>query len=57
MCKPILGIDNRKNKNVRNTIKNIRNNSPILSEMEKNGEIKIAGAIYDMDNGKVSFLN
>jgi carbonic anhydrase len=43
--------------NVKNTIKQIRLNSPILKEMEDNGEIKIVGALYDMDNGKVSFIN
>jgi len=42
--------------NVNNTIAEIRNQSPILKEMEENGEIQIVGAIYDMDNGQVSFL-
>jgi carbonic anhydrase len=42
--------------NVKNTIDQIRINSPILKEMEDNGEIKIVGAIYDMDNGKVDWL-
>ena len=42
--------------NVENTIEKIRNESPILKEMEEKGEIKIVGAIYDMDNGKVNFL-
>lgn len=42
--------------NVRNTINEIRMNSPILKEMEEKGEIKIAGAVYDMDNGKVDFI-
>lgn len=42
--------------NVENTMAQIRINSPILKEMEDNGEIKIVGAIYDMDSGKVSFL-
>jgi len=42
--------------NVQNTINQIRLNSPILKEMEDNGEIKIVGAVYDMDNGKVSWL-
>ncbi|MBX2961208.1 MAG: carbonic anhydrase [Cyclobacteriaceae bacterium] len=37
--------------NVRNTIIQIRANSPILKEMEDNGEIKIVGAVYDMDTG------
>jgi carbonic anhydrase len=43
--------------NVRNTVAQIRKNSLILKEMEDAGEIKIVGAIYDMDNGKVSFLD
>jgi carbonic anhydrase len=43
--------------NVKLTIENIRKESPVLSEMEKNGEIKIVGAYYDMDNGKVSFFD
>jgi carbonic anhydrase len=43
--------------NVRNTVEKIRLESPILKEMEDKGEIKIVGAIYDMDNGKVEFLN
>lgn len=43
--------------NVMNTIAEIRKRSPILKEMEDNGEIKIVGAVYDMDNGKVDFMN
>jgi len=43
--------------NVQNTIKQIRLNSPILKEMEDKGEIKIVGAIYDLDDGKVTFLD
>jgi len=42
--------------NVKNTVQQIRTNSPILKEMEDKGEIKIVGALYDMDNGKVSWL-
>lgn len=43
--------------NVRNTIEKIREESPILKEMEEKGEIKIVGAVYDMDDGSVDFLN
>ncbi len=43
-------------RNVRNNIDQIRNNSPILKEMEDKGEIKIVGAVYDMDNGNVAWL-
>lgn len=42
--------------NVQHTVEQIRLKSPILKEMEDNGEIKIVGAVYDMDNGKVDFL-
>lgn len=43
--------------NVKNTMAEIRANSPIMKEMEDNGEIKVVGAIYDLDTGEVSFLN
>lgn len=43
-------------KNVINTIAQIRLNSPTIKEMEDKGEVKIVGALYDMDNGKVTFL-
>lgn len=43
--------------NVKNTLNEIRMKSPILKEMEDKGEIKIVGAVYDMDNGKVEWLN
>lgn len=42
--------------NVKNTIQQIRTKSQILKEMEEKGEIKIIGAIYDLDNGEVAFL-
>lgn len=42
--------------NVLNTIEQIRANSPILKEMEDNGQIKIVGGVYDMDSGIVTFL-
>ena len=42
--------------NVRNTIEKIKSDSPILKEMEEKGEIKIIGALYDMDDGSVDFL-
>tara|TARA_R110000744_G_scaffold360504_1_gene468030 strand:- start:2355 stop:3098 length:744 start_codon:yes stop_codon:yes gene_type:complete len=42
--------------NIKHTIDQIRLNSPILKEMEDNGEIRIVGAKYDMDNGQVNWL-
>lgn len=41
--------------NVWDTIDNIREHSPILREMEQQGEIKIVGGMYDMETGKVTF--
>ncbi len=43
-------------KNVKLSIERIRKESPILSEMEKNGEIEIVGSIYNVSDGKVYFL-
>jgi len=43
-------------KNVEMTLENIRNQSVILKEMEENGEIAIVGAMYDISDGKVTFL-
>ena len=41
--------------NVKNTIEKIRTESPILKEMEDNGEIKIIGGMYYVSNGTVEF--
>lgn len=43
-------------KNVMMTIDNIRSSSEILAEMENNGEIKIVGGMYDINNGGVKFF-
>ena len=42
--------------NVKLTMERIREKSPILKEMEENGEIKIVGGVYSISNGKVSLL-
>jgi carbonic anhydrase len=41
--------------NVAEAVQTIRAKSPILLEMEKKGEIKIVGAMYDVKSGKVKF--
>lgn len=43
--------------NVKNTLDTIRKRSPILKEMEDNGEIKIVGAMYSLSTGAVTFLD
>lgn len=42
--------------NVLHSMEIIRKNSPILKELEANGQIKIVGALYDIETGKVRFL-
>jgi MFS superfamily sulfate permease-like transporter len=42
-------------KNVQLTVKQIRNKSPLLDGMEKNGDIGIVGGMYDIETGKVKF--
>ena len=42
--------------NVRLTIQRIREESPILRQMEEQQKIAICGGFYDMDNGEVTFL-
>ncbi|WP_276168876.1 carbonic anhydrase family protein [Zobellia alginiliquefaciens] len=48
-------VDKVSEKNVLLTIDNIRQQSPVLAEMEDKGEIKIVGAMYDISNGEVVF--
>lgn len=42
--------------NVRYAIQQIRGKSPILKEMEDNGEIKIVGAFYRLTDGTLEFV-
>ena len=43
-------------KNVELTIEKIKSDSEVLREMFENGEISIVGAMYDVETGKVSFM-
>lgn len=43
--------------NVKESIARIREESAILAEQEKHGEIEIVGALYDVLSGKVDFFN
>ncbi len=42
-------------KNIELSIERIRAESPILAEMESDGDIKIVGAVYDVGSGAVCF--
>jgi len=43
-------------RNVTLNVQRIRDESPILQTMEADGAIAIVGAMYDMDNGEVTFV-
>ncbi len=49
-------VDNVTTNNVIHTIERIRRESPIILDLENTGEIKIVGAIYNVDTGSVNFL-
>jgi len=49
-------VDAVARKNVEITIANIRKDSPVLAEMESNGAIKMAGAMYNLETGVVDFF-
>jgi len=48
-------VDNVAAKNVQLTIDRILEESDVLAEMQNNGEIKIIGAMYDINTGAVNF--
>jgi carbonic anhydrase len=49
-------VDNVATKNVQLTLDRIKQESPVLAEMQNNGEIKIIGAMYDINTGVVNFF-
>ncbi|MBB5637700.1 carbonic anhydrase [Pedobacter cryoconitis] len=49
-------VNNVTKLNVQLTIERIRNESQIVADLEQQKDIKIIGAVYDVDNGKVDFF-
>jgi carbonic anhydrase len=49
-------VDKVAESNVRQTIREIREKSPIIRELADSGKIGLAGAMYDVATGKVTFL-
>jgi carbonic anhydrase len=43
--------------NVRLQMKEIQDKSPVIKELVQSGKLGIAGAMYDIETGKVTFLN
>ncbi|WP_339940582.1 carbonic anhydrase family protein [Undibacterium luofuense] len=50
-------VDAAAETNVRMTVKSILDKSPVLKEMVDKGQIKVIGAMHDVETGKVDFLN
>ncbi len=49
-------IDKVAEENVLQTIADIREDSPVLAELEQEGKLMIVGAMYDVSTGKVTWL-
>lgn len=49
-------VDKVAETNVRLTMEGIKQNSPILKEMIEEGAVGLAGGMYDVNTGKVTFL-
>jgi carbonic anhydrase len=43
--------------NVQMTVDDVRNNSAVLAELERNGTIKIVGAMYNLQTSALEFLS
>jgi carbonic anhydrase len=50
-------IDTVAKENVREAIRELRNKSHILHEMEESGELQLRGAFYNIETGKVEWLD
>jgi MFS superfamily sulfate permease-like transporter len=50
-----LFVNNVVELNVHHTIERIRKESPIIADQEREGKIKIVGALYDIESGLVRF--
>jgi carbonic anhydrase len=49
-------VDKVAEANVRQSMKEIREKSPVLREMIQSGQVGLAGAMYDVRTGKVTFM-
>lgn len=48
-------VENVTVNNVNVTVQKVKEQSPLLNEMEQSGKIKIIGGLYDLDTGRVTF--
>jgi carbonic anhydrase len=57
LAKNYAFVDAVARKNVQMTVAGIRKDSPVLAELEAKGEIKIAGAMYNLETGAAEFFD
>ena len=50
-------ISNTVRTNVQMIVQNLRKSTPILSQLVAEGKLKIVGAVYSLETGKVTWLN
>jgi carbonic anhydrase len=50
-------LDETSRKNVKLQMESILKHSDVISALVKEGKVKIVGAYYDLNTGKVEFLN
>lgn len=50
-------LDNAVRANVRLVVKQVRHSQPTLAELVRTGRLKVVGARYDLDTGKVELLD
>ncbi|HXI85449.1 MAG TPA: carbonic anhydrase [Verrucomicrobiae bacterium] len=54
--KPGDALDNAVRANVHHVVNQLRNTAPILSGLVKSGKLRVVGACYDLDTGRVALL-
>ena len=50
-------VDAVARKNVELTMASIARHSPVLADMQASGSIKVAGAMYEIETGRLEFLH
>jgi len=43
--------------NVRRTVQDIQSRSEVISQLVRDGDLKVVGAVYDLETGRVSWMN
>jgi carbonic anhydrase len=49
-------IDNAVRINVENVVRQVTGSQPVLAELAASGRLRVVGAVYSLDTGKVEWL-